>query len=204
MASARSYERIGKKDLRRLGELAAVDRDRFCRGRPEYRDRLFCVALCQGAALHYVATARRLPEPSGVKDFDVYSFFADIAGQIFPAARRNQHADYGPSKFGRESDPPARWRNYTGRRVDFLMRGLPVALDDDPIEALREYLGAGRTKTARLLALKGAVLIEPERLLGAIAWPNSQPLRDARAQIGSVVSFPRGWPPRSSQPTRRE
>lgn len=171
MASERSYERIGKNDLRRLGELAAADRDRFYRGRPEYRDRLFCVALCQGAALHYAASVRRWPEPNGVKDFDVYSFFADIAGQLFPAARRNQHADFGPSRFGCESDPPARWRHYAGRRVDLLMRGLPVALDDDPIEAVREYLGAGRTKTARLLALKGAVLIEPERLLGTIAWP---------------------------------
>ena len=51
------------------------------------------------------------------------------------------------------------------------MRGLPVALDDDPVQTLREYLGAGRTKTSRLLALKGAVLIEPAALLGTIVWP---------------------------------
>jgi len=174
--SSRSYERIGKADLRRLGQLAAEDRDYFYRRRPEYRGRLFCVALCQGAAQHYLDVERGAAKPNGVKDFDVYSFFANIGGKRFPADRRQRHTDFGPSGFGREQAPDPRWRHYTGRRVDFLFRGLAVSLGDDPVEALRRYLGAGRTKTARLLALKGAVLIEPEQLLGRIAWPHTGPV----------------------------
>jgi len=171
LLAARSYERIDKRDLRRLGELAALDREKFFLGRTEYRPRLLCVALCQGAGKHYVDVKRRAAEPNGVKDFDVWSFFADIPGQRFPANRRNLHADFGPSKFGREADPPARWAHFAGRRVDFLMRGLAVPVDADPVVEVQEYLRRAKTKTARLLSTKGVVLIEPAALLATIAWP---------------------------------
>ncbi len=48
----RSLERITDADLARLYELARNDLDDFFRRRPEtgrlYRDRLLCIALCQG------------------------------------------------------------------------------------------------------------------------------------------------------------
>lgn len=70
---ARSYERITLNDLARLAQIARRDReDRFTR-RPRWRpyaDRVLCVALCQGAALHYVDGR------NGVKDLDVYAFYA--------------------------------------------------------------------------------------------------------------------------------
>ena len=56
--SQRSYERITRADLRRLGVLARADLHSLFSRLPEtgrrYRHRLFAIALCQGAALHYV------------------------------------------------------------------------------------------------------------------------------------------------------
>lgn len=66
---ANTYEPICISDLSRLGELAAGDRASFFRRNPDtarlYADRLVAVALCQGAALHF------LHGQNGVKDFDV-------------------------------------------------------------------------------------------------------------------------------------
>lgn len=169
--AARSYERIELADLRHLGEIAAEDREFFYRSRPEYRDRLICVALCQGAAKHFVDMERGVDRPNGVKDFDVWSFFAAIPGPQFPANVRNRHFDFGPSKFGAEPRQPHRFRHITGRRIDAFLRGLPVALDADPAAALRAYLEERRTTSARFLAAKAAVLLEPDELIGTIAWP---------------------------------
>ncbi len=169
--SGRSYDRIDMSDLQRLGKIAAQDRDLFYRGRPEYRDRLLCVALCQGAGKHYVDLEGGSSEPNGVKDFDVWSFFAAIPGERFPADRRNRHEDFGPSKFGRWEKEPARFAHFSGRRVDLLMRALPVAIDADPVLSLRQYLSEGRTRSARELAAKAVVLIAPNGLTGKVVWP---------------------------------
>ena len=171
MDSGRSYLPITPDDLRPLRRIAESDRERFFDGRPEYRDRVVCVALCQGAGLHYVDVVRGSPSPNGVKDFDVWSFFAAIPDARFPADRRNMHVDLGPTKFGRWAGEPPRFRHYQGRRVDLLMRALPVEADADPVGALTDYLRAAPTKSARLLAAKGVVLIDPADRRGEIVWP---------------------------------
>ncbi|MEA2827735.1 MAG: hypothetical protein QOG43_2174 [Actinomycetota bacterium] len=170
----RSYQRIEITDLQHLGRIAAEDRERFYRKRPEYRDRLICVALCQGAGKHFVDMANGFSEPNGVKDLDVWSFFAAIPGERFPADRRNVGVDFGPSKFGRqEPDQVApQFRHFVGRNVDLLMRALPVPVGADPASALRDYLSEGRTKSAQELAAKGAVLIEPA--VGTVVWPTTE------------------------------
>ena len=49
------------------------------------RARVLAVALCQGAALHYV------DGKNGVKDFDVWTFFAnDGASPAYPVRRRGE------------------------------------------------------------------------------------------------------------------
>jgi hypothetical protein len=171
MDTRRSYEAILDVDLARLSAGAAMDRERFFLKRPEYRHRLLVVDLCQGAGLHYRDVASGDAEPNGVKDFDVWSFFAAIPGRRFPADRRMTHVDFGPSRFGRQIDQPARFRHYQGRRVDLLMRALPVGSGDDPPEALRHYLQEARTTSAQRLAAKAVVLIDPLDLRGTIAWP---------------------------------
>src|SRR5271165_6774786 len=93
--SGRSLARIDRNDLLRLAALAAeVEAGLFARdpqGPGRYAGRLVCRALCQGAALHYVDAA------NGVKDFDVWSFYAQRADRPFPYRWRGA-ADYGPSK----------------------------------------------------------------------------------------------------------
>ena len=161
---ARSYERITPDDLARLVAIAVSDRkDRFTR-RPRwspYADRVLCVALCQGAALHYVDGR------NGVKDFDVYTFYAEHPTGTFPYRWRTE-ADFGPSRFGRYAGDPASFR---GRRVDLIGRSLDAAPDADPVEVVRDYLAASRTETARQLAKKAVVLLEPEPLRGQVIWP---------------------------------
>jgi hypothetical protein len=71
------------------------------------------------------------------------------------------------------ADPP----RYIGRRVDLLGRSLPVAPGTDPARAIRDYLAAGRTTSARALAAKAAVLIDPAHRAGEIVWPT-----DSRAR----------------------
>ena len=110
----RSLARIDKADLLRLVALAAeAEAELFWRnpdGSGRYAGRLLGRALCQGAALHYVNGQ------NGVKDFDVWSFYAQYDDWPFPARWRGTR-DFGPSKFGRYSGDSPR---YSGRRVDLL------------------------------------------------------------------------------------
>jgi hypothetical protein len=161
----RSLERIEIADLLRLAVLAAdAEAELFSRnpqGSGRYAGRLLGRALCQGAALHYVNGN------NGVKDFDVWSFYAQYDDWPFPPRWRGTR-DFGPSKFGRYSGDPPR---YSGRRVDLLGRSLPVRPGTDPADALRRYLSARRTDSAKALAAKAVVLIVPEDRAGEIVWP---------------------------------
>ncbi len=128
-----------------------------------YRDYLLCVALCQGAAEHFAGG------PSGIKDFDVWTFFARNRERPFPDPaiyRRNGTADFGASRFGRT---PAAPRRIEGRRVDLLSRSLDVKRDADPTDSVRAWLRTGREESARALAEKAVVLLEPSP--GVVIWP---------------------------------
>jgi len=78
----RSLARIGSDDLVRLAGLAGeVEAGLFARnpdGARRYAGRLVCRALCQGPALHY------LDDKTGVKDFDMWSFYARRGDGPFP------------------------------------------------------------------------------------------------------------------------
>jgi hypothetical protein len=74
-----------------LAAIARDDQDARFNRRPRWRpyaDRVLCVALCQGAALHYVDGR------NGVKDFDVYMFYAAHPTGTFPYRWRTE-ADSG-------------------------------------------------------------------------------------------------------------
>jgi len=165
VSGRRSLSPITREHLDRLAAIAREDLEaRFAR-RPQwarYRDRILCSALMQGAALHY------LDGKNGVKDLDVYTFFAEPPAGLaqFPQRWRTC-ADFGSSSLGR--DPTL--LEYRGRRVDLFGRSLPVAGDSDPVEALRAYLAGRRTPTSRALAEKAAVLLWPEPLRGLVPWP---------------------------------
>lgn len=171
--SARSLARIDRNDLLRLAKLAAdVEAGLFARhpqGAGRYSGRLLCRALCQGAALHYLNAS------NGVKDFDIWSFYSERDDGPFPYRWRGT-ADYGPSKFGRYPDDPP---SFTGRRVDLLGRSLAATLDADPAAVLRNYLSATRARSAKELAAKAVVLINPEERAGEIVWPEAASQRHA-------------------------
>ena len=160
----RSDKKIRASDLKRLAEIARVDRTDFFARYPRwaalYSNRLLCVGLCQGAALHFIN------QTNGIKDFDVWSFFRQRPSQ--PIRRRRVVCrDFGLSTFGKSSDRP----EFIGRKVDLLFKSIECSPDADPITALQQYLAEGRTKTARCLAQKAVVLIEPAHSLGLKVWP---------------------------------
>jgi len=164
----RSMEQIEISDLHHLADIAAdVEADLFARrpaGSGRYVGRLLCRILAQGGALRYV------DHVNGVKDFDMWSFYAERTDGPFPARWRGT-ADFGPSKFGRfPGDPP----RYQGRRVDLMGRSLPVPLAVDPAHVLRIYLTAPQTASARALAAKAAVLIVPSDRAGEIIRPDQR------------------------------
>lgn len=101
----------------------------------------------------------------------MYAFYAEHPTGMFPQRWRTE-VDFGPSRFGSHPGDPDSFR---GRRVDLLGRSLDVAPNADPVEAVRHYLAAGRTETARHLAGKAVVVLEPEPLRGQVIWPLTEP-----------------------------
>ena len=164
----RSREPLTEDDLRRLGAIARADREQmFSRSRhwAPYRDRVLAVALCQGGALHY------LDGRTGVKDLDVWTFFAALHDRYPDRAlyRRNKAYDYGPSPLGRHPDLP----RYAGRKVDLLSDSIAVEPGADPGEAIRRWLRTERRGNPANLGKKAVVLIEP--VLGRVVWPELPP-----------------------------
>ena len=166
MADARSHARITRTDLKRLARLAQEEREDFFDRHPEwailYRKRMLCAALGGDGALHY------LNGITGVGEFQVWTFYAENSEAAFPPYH-SSHLDYGVSKFGRDSTLP---ESYEGLRVVLQGRSLDAATGDDPLEAVQRYLKARATPSARELAAKAVVLLEPEELLGVEAWPS--------------------------------
>lgn len=159
----RSLAPITDEHLRRLAEIAEADREGLFSRNPRlavYRDRILLTALCQGAALHYVNGT------NGVKDLDVYTFYAEAPGVGYPYRRRGVE-DFGESDHGRHPDD----HEFVGRRVDLLGRTLKVEPSVEPVAAVRSYLQAGSTSTAKELAKKAVVVINPAARFGQVVWP---------------------------------
>ena len=162
--TSRSFLLLQRADLVRLRDLAVTDRQQFFEANPAwsmYRDRVICTALCQGAALHYVTGT------TGINDFDVYTFFAADPERRW-YAKRIKAVDFGSPKFGTSEVSP---EGFVGRRVDLMARSLDVPVGADPVQALHGYLRTRQTTTAKFLAAKAVVLLEPAHLLGTVAWP---------------------------------
>lgn len=161
----RSYRPIDAADLARLAEIARRDREWYFKRRPDWRRhysrRVLCIALCQGAAKHYV------DGKTGINDFDVYTFYQANPRKVW-YAKRHRSYDFGDPKFGQSVDRP----NFVGRRVDCWGRSIQVQRSEDAVSAICRYLREGRTKTAQLLARKAVVLLEPD--LGKVIWPAHQ------------------------------
>jgi hypothetical protein len=162
---ARSYARLDKSDLARLGRAAQAELEAFLARNPHlagWRDRVRIIALAQGGAEHYLRGHR------GVRDLDVIVCFAEDPRLPRLLRRMIVSWDWGPSKLGRcPHDPP----EYTGRAVDVAFWVIPD--HPTPVAGLREWLAARaarKTDPVRNtdLAHEPVVLIHPD--LGSVAW----------------------------------
>ena len=165
-AKDRSYEKIEPEDLKKLSALARDDLrfffEKYRRYKP-YVERLIVIALCQGAAQHYV------DGKTGVKDFDIWSFFAEIPGTVLPY-RRHKQIDSTLMKFGvSEYDI---WKGYTSRHVDLFLRAVRSDIAktniDSPKDCINEYLKTVRNKSTKELASKAIVGLHPKQILGQV------------------------------------
>lgn len=162
----RSQERLTKNHLQRLVRIAEDDLQGFFERNPhlkDYRSRHRLTALCQGAAWRYVD-----PTAPGVKDLDVWTFFPELP-QVRLQRRRPKIADFGASPLGRHPDDLK--RGYAGRRVDLLLKMIPRRRVQPIDDAVREYLHARRTETARCLAEKAVIGLDPPEYFGVTIWP---------------------------------
>jgi hypothetical protein len=122
----------------------------------------------QGAAIHFA-----LPEIGyGVKDFDVWSFFA-LAPRGTPRGmfkRCATAAAFGSPTFG--EDP---YEVVAGsRRVDLLWRTIDASVGD-PVRAVQNWLN-GTSASVECLSHKAVVLINPPKLRGRIIWLLGRPV----------------------------
>jgi hypothetical protein len=173
----RSYAPFTDEHLKRLVKIAREDQEGLFERNPHlavYRYRLLLVALCQGGALHYVDCRRGAKEKNGVKDLDVYSFYADDPHVPWPY-RRHGVADFGESEFGYHPD---KRKQFVGRHVDLMGRALPVEPGANPVEAVRAWLTTSANATPRHLRRKAVVGLYPARYRGKVLW---EPVSDSGA-----------------------
>jgi hypothetical protein len=88
---------------------------------------------------------------------------------------------------------------YLARRVDLLGRSLPVPPGSDPATAIRDYLAARRTTSARELAKKSAVLIDSGERVGELVWPVDPRLGPVNVRREAARLSPYAQRPRARQ-----
>jgi hypothetical protein len=166
-----SREKLSDGDFDRLLAIERYERERLYRESDiwrAHRNRVLCVCLGQGTALHLI-------DRSGLNDFDVLTFFAASPSleprRVSSSFRSGRHRDFGPSRFGKRADKEGRTKfpHYEGRNVDLFAYAIPAKRTADPTAAVRAWLTAAPTDSARLLAEKAVVMLEPERL--RVIWP---------------------------------
>jgi hypothetical protein len=171
----RSMEEITDADLERLARVADADLGRFFERNPhqhEWRERIFAVALVQGAAEH------RLRGERGIWDLDVIVCFDGPRSRHL--RRQVVHWDWGLSRLGRCPYDP---REYTGRAVDVKFWVFPAR--PDPAEALRAWLearlrAAPDPRRSPDVAHDPVILIWPPDRLGEVVWDRKWRRRRSR------------------------
>ena len=169
----RSYEKITKKDLKKVLDLAKNDIEEFFKKYPKYGEVYsgseVLVALGQGAALHYINGR------NGIKDFDVWFFYPKK--KITLPYRRRGKVDYGLSRFGKHPND----KDYNGRRIDVLMRSDVFFNSGKPEDCLINYLSERNTSTSKLLSKKAMIGLWPDQLFGKILWPSEESMGGVRS-----------------------
>jgi hypothetical protein len=182
--SERSHAHLTDDHLARLADLAAIDDRDFRQRHPDWATELLACCLVQGGARHYVYGDR------GIKDLDIYLFYALPAGRNpahFPWNRggATRTRDLGSSQLGRQlytdadrANPKiakkiAHWETFMGRRIDIMSRCI-TPHPDSPRAAVVQWLERGRRhmsapgRTDWNLSMAPVVCLHPVR--GEIWW----------------------------------
>lgn len=162
MVEEKSYEDITKNDLKALHEKVLETEIKFFDEHQryfDYKNKLVGIALCQGAAKHY------LDNNGGVKDFDVWLFYSKIPNKSM-YRRKVKSVDCGLPKFGK--DPKGKFEN---KRLDIIARVIETGNLHDPKMILRKYLQSTKTESAKKLSEKAVIGIYPDEILGEKIWP---------------------------------
>ncbi len=138
-----------------LQELALKEHDSFFQRNPRlreaYHNSLVGIALCQGAAWHYVNAS------IGIKDFDIWLFYRKSEEINLPCRHRKSIED-----------------GYKRRRIDFLRRAIGRDLCDvhfnEADKCIMQYLLQRNTQTKRMLLGKPVVGLFPDRIVDKIMW----------------------------------
>lgn len=140
-----SYERIGPADLRLRGGRQGA----FYRRRPEYQDRMLCVALCQGAGRHSVDVSRGAPRARTASRTST----SGRSYQPYPAGGSPRTGGFASSTSGpRSSDNgPTSW---TGSSTSLPPRGPAHAspardTGSDPVVAMEMHLSESQDAKRR-------------------------------------------------------
>lgn len=149
---------VGQLELEALVNLSRLEEVSFFKRNPHlvepYRDNLFAVALCQGAALQYLGIGY------GVNDFDVHFFYR----QNPKKPRLSRSVKHLPADVGA----------FEGISVDFIrtvIPGSPQAHDSTGVICfLRAALGNPQTDNLQHLSRKAVVGLLPEPICGSVIW----------------------------------
>ena len=171
MIEERNYSEITKEDLIALlqGSMKRIE-SYFVKGNGAKWQNLYdvynplCVALCQGAAMHYQ------DKKNGIKDFDIWFFYP--YNQKHLPYRPVWNWDLNIPKFGRHPE----MKQYKGRKVDVMVRSLKKYFPNKPRETLIDYLTNNTNSTPKELSKKAVVLISPNELLGETIWYKNRSL----------------------------
>lgn len=159
----RFFEKITEHDLTNLYRVANEAMTEVYKSKPDYKpfqDKAVVVALCQGAALHYI------DGKTGVKDFDVWFFYAPIDGKSKWHRGTLTVTNFGDSKFGKLPDKSA----FKDKRVDVLMRAMPEFSCGDPKKSIQDYLTSPVNTTPKYLAKKAVIGLYPKKVFGKTLW----------------------------------
>lgn len=151
----RIYDSISERDLLALKDFGIREHEEFFKRnsylKKDFYRSLAGICLCQGAALHY------LNQKTGIKDFDVWHFYANNENVTLRCRR------------------PKRIKNaYMGRDIDFLKRAIPkniFALFPNNLEKIiMSFLLERNTKSKNLLLKKAVIGLYPNNIFAKILW----------------------------------
>lgn len=151
----RLYDRLTKNDLEQLAARALAEQKDFFRRNAclqnAYGNSLIGIALCQGAASHY------LNPKVGINDFDIWFFYRESKKTRFNC-RRVKSIKNG----------------YKGIKIDFLKKAIPEVLCGEsvknPDRCILKYLQSRHTTTSRFLLQKAIIGLYPRKMFNKIIW----------------------------------